>query len=103
MASAQGLLGLMSQLQSMEMSFTTILMEAAMKLSALTDANIFVLVETQEGRKFAGKRHLCDAYLEGGLNPIGNDVEFVVNPAVSALQGRSRTRRMICPTENVGP
>ena len=36
MASSQSLLGLVNQLQSMEMTFTTILMESAMKLSALT-------------------------------------------------------------------
>jgi hypothetical protein len=86
MTSSQSLLGLVNQLQNMEVSFATILMEAAMKLSALTDANIFVLIETQEGRKFSGKRHLCDAYLRGGLGPIGNDVEFEVDPTVTAVR-----------------
>ena len=35
-ASAQNLLGLMSQLQSLEASFISVLMEAALKLSAIT-------------------------------------------------------------------
>ena len=35
MASAQSLMGLMSQLQSMENNFTYILMEAALKLASL--------------------------------------------------------------------
>ena len=88
MTSSSNLLNLVSQLQSMEMSFTSILMETAMKLSALTDANIFVLVETAEGRKISGKRHLCDAYLSGNLIPNGQDVEFEVNPLITALQER---------------
>lgn len=89
MASSQSLLGLVNQLQNIEMTFTTILMESAMKLSALTDANIFVLVESQEGRRYCGKRHLCDAYTGSGLSPIGNDVEMEVNPSVSAVHERS--------------
>ena len=88
MASAQSLMGLVSQLQNMETSFTAILMEAAMKMATLTDANVFLLVESQDGRKFSGKRHLCEAYLNGTLTPIGNDAEFEVNPAVSSLQVR---------------
>ena len=88
MTSAQSLLGLVSQLQNMESSFTAILMEAAMKLAGLTDANVFLLVESQDGRRFSGKRYLCDAYLNGALLPIGNDAEFEVNPAISALQLR---------------
>ena len=88
MTSSSNLLNLVSQLQSMEMSFTSILMEAAMKLSAITDANIFVLVETPDGRKISGKRHLCDAYMSGNLTPTGQDVEFEVNPLITALQER---------------
>jgi len=70
MTSAQSLLGLVSQLQSMETSFAAILMEAAMKLSALTDANIFVLIDSQDGRKFSGKRYLCDSYMSGSYCPM---------------------------------
>ena len=88
MSSSHNLLNLVTQLQSMEMSFTSILMEAAMKLSAITGANIFVLIETPEGRKISGKRHLCDAYMSGNLSPTGQDVEFEVNPLISALQER---------------
>ena len=54
MASAQSLLGLVNQLQTMESSFCDVLMEAALKLASLTDANVFVMVETAEGRRFAG-------------------------------------------------
>ena len=39
--------------------------------TALPDANVFLLVETAEGRRYAGKRHLCESYSNGTLNPIG--------------------------------
>lgn len=87
MASTQSLLGLVSQLQNMETCFTSILMEGAMKLSALSDAKIFILVETSEGRRFCGKRHLCDQYMRGGgLAPIGNDVEVEVDNNITAIR-----------------
>jgi len=90
MASTQSLLGLVSQLQNMETCFTSILMEGAMKLSALSDAKIFILVETAEGRRFCGKRHLCDQYIRGGgLAPIGNDLELDVDTSVSAIRERT--------------
>ena len=92
MASATNLLGLVTQLQNLEVSFSKILMETAMKLSALTDLNVFVLIETQEGRRFAGKRHLCDAFVDGSLHLQGNDVEFEINPSVFALRQRYHHR-----------
>ena len=48
---ATSLLELASRIQSMELSCTTILMETAMKLASLTDANVFMVVDTQEGRR----------------------------------------------------
>ena len=59
-----------------------------MKLANLTDANIFFLVETPQGRKFSGKRHLCDLYVGGELAPLGDDVEFEIDPSVSAIHER---------------
>ena len=42
----------------METAFTGVLLESALKLSNVTDANIFILVETSEGRQWAGNRRL---------------------------------------------
>ena len=50
MSSVDNILGLVSHLHSMESSFSAILIEAAMKLASLTDANLFILVETKDGR-----------------------------------------------------
>lgn len=85
-ASPSNLLGLMNQLQSLESSFTSILMEAALKLSSITDTNVFLLIESSEGRRISGKRHLCDAYLRGALTPTGSDAIFEVDPSVVALR-----------------
>ena len=52
MTSVDNILGLVSHLHSMESSFSAILIEAAMKLASLTDANLFILVETKDGELF---------------------------------------------------
>jgi len=72
----------------MESSFSAILIEAAMKLASLTDANLFILVETKDGRRFAGKPHLCDMYTLGKLAPVGTDLEMEVDPSVIGLRAR---------------
>ena len=59
-----------------------------MKVATLTDANVFLLVDAVEGRRFAGKRHLVDAYLGGTLGPVGTDVEMELDPSVTALRRR---------------
>ena len=56
MSSTQTLNDLMMQMQNLETSVTTVLMEAVVKMAALTDTNFFMMVETREGRRFAGKR-----------------------------------------------
>ena len=76
MDSSQSLVGLINQLQKMEDSMSSIILEFASKMAALTDVAIFVLIENQEGRKFAGKHHLTESYLNGNMKAIGNDLEL---------------------------
>jgi hypothetical protein len=76
MDSNQSLVGLINQLQKMEDSMSSLILEFASKMAALTDVSIFVLIENQEGRKFAGKRHLTESYLSGNMKVIGNDLEL---------------------------
>jgi len=85
MAAASNLIGLVNQLQNLEASFTAILLEAALKLSALTETNVFVLVETSELRKFGGSPHLCESYASSRLNPLGNDVQVSLAHRGSSL------------------
>ena len=37
----------------------------------MNDASVFFLIETTRNRRFAGKAHLCEQYLEGVLLPTG--------------------------------
>merc|ERR1712212_203381 len=97
MASAQGLLGLMTQLHNLESNVASILMEASLKLCSLTDINIFFLVETAEGRRFAGNPKFCERFRREGLLAAESDIECVVNPAISGLEERDVSPRTGLP------
>lgn len=85
MASANSLLGLVNQLQSMEHHFTTILVETILKLTSLTDAKVFVLVESQDCRRIAGAEHLCRSFADGSLQPASTDRQVRLLPDVLAI------------------
>jgi len=74
MASTDCLFDLVDQLHNLESTVTSLIFEMAFKLSALSSTNIFVLVENNQGRKYAGKSHLCDFYATSGLKSLANDV-----------------------------
>ena len=78
--SSHDLFHLLNQLQTVEKALINILMEAAIKISSLTESNIFVLVETPEERKFGGSAALCQGYLETGLRHREDDVKLDVDP-----------------------
>jgi len=86
MTSVSSLFGLVNQLQSMEQSLTELLMEIVTKLGQLTETNVFLLVETQEGRKISGHNQLCQQYLRGALTPVGADFLFDVDASISAVR-----------------
>ena len=86
MASAHSLLGLVNQLQSMEQHFTSLLLETILKLTALTDAKVLVLVESPDGRRVAGSEHLCRAFADGLLQPRLSDRLVHLQPEVYALR-----------------
>ena len=86
MTSVSSLFGLVNQLQSMEQSLTELLMEIVTKLGHLTETNVFLLVETQEGRKISGHHQLCQQYLRGSLTPVGADFLFDVDASISAVR-----------------
>ena len=50
--------GLFTQLQTMESSASSILIEAAVKLFALHDINAFIIVDLPVGRGWAGQKQL---------------------------------------------
>ena len=62
-----------------------------MKVSSLTDSSLFILVETQEGRKFSGNARLCDAYRNARLLPTDADVECHVDLNSTSVNYSSST------------
>jgi len=89
MAAAASLMGLVNQLQGMESQFSMVLMEAAMKIASFTDASIFLLIDTPEGRSWVGRKNLKEEFINGRMQIRPNDVEYDVNPNVSALVRQS--------------
>ena len=79
-ASSENLLNLVDQLQHLESTVTNLIFEMALKLSSLTGSNIFVMVETNLGRKYAGKPNLCAEYASTGLKHLHNDIKVDFDP-----------------------
>lgn len=86
MAAKHSLLDLVSHLQSMETAITTTIFENAIRLASLTEAGVFILIETEKGRQFYGKKHLADAYLQGILAPAGNEVQMEFDSNATLLK-----------------
>ena len=85
---AQKLLGVVNGLQMLEDNFLKVLMEAALKLASVTDVPVFILCETQDGRRFAGQSDLCQLYRNGALLPADADVEMEINVGNCELRER---------------
>lgn len=75
-----------SKMQSLESSVDSLILETVLKLASLTETSFFLLIENEEGRKFCGKKHLTDAYLDGTLTPIGNDTQMELNSDAITLK-----------------
>jgi len=54
-------------LQNMESKFGMTIMETLLRLSALTDTSVFLLVDSPHGRRFCGKDDLCQSFMEGRM------------------------------------
>jgi len=61
-----------------------------MKLSSLTDAKVFLMVDSPEGRSWAGHPILRNTFLNEGLHPQEEDTEIEVDPNVSAIVKRKK-------------
>jgi len=79
MSAAANLMGLVTQLQNMECAISSIIMESAMKLASLTSASIFVVIETEDARRFTGSPHMMQTYLERNMIPSGRDLQIDVD------------------------
>ena len=103
MSATMNLMGLVSQLQNMECAISSIIMESALKLASLTSASIFIAIETEDARRFAGSPNLVQTYLQGTLAPVsGRDLQIDVDlnarivhehpPQVSGIYVETRKR-----------
>ena len=89
-----GFFSVLRQIQAVEKSFTNILMEAAYKMSKLTQSQMFILIETPEGRTFTGSPNLCQTYSTGdGLFGLDSDVHLRLDGEVPQRTGIGRKRR----------
>ena len=88
MASADSLEAMMTHIQNMEEAMVSVLMEAIMKQSAVIDATILIVVDGPNGRKWAGRNHLRQAYLDGTLVSTRDENEILVDP-VGTLSSKS--------------
>ena len=71
-----------------------VLMEAAMKIASFTDASIFLLIDTPEGRSWVGRKNLKEDFINGRMQIRPNDVEFDVISKYAVA-----TKSAICPLE----
>ena len=86
METTKTLLGLLSQLQTMEAKFASVLLESALKLMTLTEANIFILIEAEDSRRYyGGKEYLCEQFRKGALQPTDADVEMEADVNITSL------------------
>ena len=92
---------MLQHIKTMEKSFAYILMEAAFKLSQLTESQMFILIETREGRTFTGSSSLCEAYSTTGLYGQETDVQMqmddeeMVSESFKSEAGKNRMRKVI--------
>ena len=48
-------------------------------------------MESAEGRRYAGRPHLCQAYQQGSLGALANDKEMEADPNISGLREKPMT------------
>ena len=76
MTSVKNVMAIASHLQFLESSLSNILIEAALKLTTLTDSSIFILIDGPNGRKYAGTESLTDTFKKEGLVVENGDAEM---------------------------
>ena len=70
---SHNLLDLVCQLQTFETKISEIVMEMAVKLCALNDTKLFVVLSTSTGRKVVGSPDLCNQFFQQQLRTDGTE------------------------------
>ena len=71
--SSHNILQLMTHLNDFEITINNVICEFATRLSALIDANFFLILENRDGRKLCGSPALVDDYVRGTLSTRDSD------------------------------
>jgi len=81
--SSHNILQLMTHLNDFEITINNVICEFATRLSALIDANFFLILENRDGRKLCGSTGLVDQYVRGTLRPLDTDQIATFDPKVT--------------------
>lgn len=76
LSASSSISSLVMQLQHIESTIAGILLEVVLKLSSLTDSDIFLVVEDAGRRSWMGRRRFREAFLDGSLAATPVDVEW---------------------------
>jgi len=82
---SHSLLDLVCQLQTFETKISEIVMEMALKLCALNDTKLFVILSTSMGRKVVGSPDLCGQFFQQQLFVDGTESYLELDPVRNAL------------------
>ena len=77
---SHSLLDLVCQLQTFETKISEIVMEMAVKLCALNDTKLLVLLSTSMGRKVVGSPDLCNQFFQQRLRTDGTESYLELDP-----------------------
>ena len=82
---SHSLLDLVCQLQTFETKISEIVMEMAVKLCALNDTKLFVLLSTSMGRKVVGSPDLCNQFFQRQLYVDGTESYMEMDPVRNVM------------------
>ena len=94
MTSVKNVMAIASHLQFLESSLSNILIEAALKLTTLTDSSFFILIDGPNGRKYAGADALKDVFKKEGLMRENGDAEMNIEGEIRVRAANTAANEM---------
>ena len=94
MTSVKNVMAIASHLQFLESSLSNILIEAALKLTTLTDSSFFILIDGPNGRKYAGADALKDVFKKEGLMRENGDAEMNIEGEIRVRSANAAANEM---------
>ena len=73
MSASEGLLGWLSNVQSMESSIASTMLELSLKLASVASTSFLLVVESGETRRIAGSPQFVDQFRQNSLTPRAGD------------------------------